>query len=256
MKLYHYTSIESFWKIWLSQELQFCEYKNVNDLFEKFRFVQIDFRKGFIAPQNKAYEKEGLLYFFNSFRGVLKEYRQISFCLDTKQGIRGCLLPMMWGQYARNEKGVCIEVDSKRLPKDDTIFHDKITYSENIKYINLNSTVLSSNENTRIFIENNCKDIFFTKHSNWKQEYEYRIISRIHDALSIKDAITCVYVMADSSLETELVVKLVEGKVPIKCIDIDSSNNEYVKLTTRNIEDIKNEQMIEAEIMKIENQVL
>lgn len=42
MKLYHYTSVESFCKIWLSKHLLLSEYKNVNDIFEKQKIAAIE----------------------------------------------------------------------------------------------------------------------------------------------------------------------------------------------------------------------
>ena len=102
MKLYHYTSLESFWKIWVTKELLFAS-SNVpsnNDYFERNKSLYFDSNEGY------KYISEVLM---NSSKkrtpNPLNLYRQISFTMDysiDKYGFEtlGCLSPMMWGQYA------------------------------------------------------------------------------------------------------------------------------------------------------------
>ena len=42
MKLYHYTSLDSFSKIWISHSLLFSESKRTNDVFESKKFLKLE----------------------------------------------------------------------------------------------------------------------------------------------------------------------------------------------------------------------
>ena len=63
--------------------------------------------------------------------------------------------------------------------------------------------------------------VFFTKHEHWSFENEYRVVSDTIPQLSIKGAVNCVYVQSPDSLNTKLVKRVVNKKVPVKCIQVD-----------------------------------
>ena len=259
MKLYHYTTIDSFTKIWLSQRLLFSEYKNANDLFERSKvLVGSDIYKVPNCHYNGNDYGVILSEAFDFFRSVLKEYRQISFCKDTEDGCEGCLLPMMWGQYANNEKGVCMEFEKDKLPiiKGKMMLHEVI-YSDSIPAICFNGEVLLSKKNIIQFIENNHISYFFTKHKNWEQENEFRIVSRSFEYLSITDAVNAIYVLEPDSLETKLVKTLVGGKIPIRYLDIDVfDKNSGSYLISQDLTEWEGERNAMIEFLKEEKRLI
>ena len=145
MKLYHYTSVESFCKIWLSEHLRLCKYKNVNDIFEKQKIAAIEIPpKAGIPHHIPIGEKrlEPLAFVFH----IISQFKQISFCKDYDDGTLGCLSSMMWGQYAKNENGVCIEFDKEKLLKNKRgLFCDDIRYSKDIEFITFPAFVFKDN---------------------------------------------------------------------------------------------------------------
>jgi hypothetical protein len=223
MKLYHYTSVESFCKIWLSEHLRLCKYKNVNDIFEKQKIAAIEIPpKAGIPHHIPIGEKrlEPLAFVFH----IISQFKQISFCKDYDDGTLGCLSSMMWGQYAKNENGVCIEFDKEKLLKNKSgLFCDDIRYSKDIEFITFPAFVFKDNpaDSVRDAIVKEKRKIFFTKHEHWFFENEYRVVSDIKTQLTIKGAVNCVYVLSSDSLNTKLIKSVVHGRVPIKCIQVD-----------------------------------
>ena len=43
MKLYHYTTFTNFCSIWIQQKLNFSEWTNCNDVFEREKVYEFDF---------------------------------------------------------------------------------------------------------------------------------------------------------------------------------------------------------------------
>lgn len=209
MKLYHYTKKSSFEKIWDNKTLKFSDTKRTNDIFERKKLVNISsFSPGFIG-------KSGNSTFMSLFYKLLFSYQQISLSMDYS-GFKGCLSPMMWGHYGNHTKGVCIELDSELLniPKD-AIWYNKIEYLDSIPFIDFGNTYFNDINDIKSFIENNIVDFFFKKHIHWKAENEYRIISNVHDYLSIENAITAIYITDVKGHTFQSVKRLVQKEVPI-----------------------------------------
>ena len=229
MLLYHYTTIDTFTKIWISEELQFHEYKNMNDLYERQKFAEIEIPGRINMPKHiKSFKGGPLGYFFT----ILSKYQQISFCKDYISE-RGCFSPMMWGLYARNENGICLEFDKNRLLEKVDVYNGSVKYMP-VKPIPLVGIDFESDDNIEKAIIRNRKEIFFAKHPHWRAENEYRVIARNLSALSIKRALTCIYLQEpmnkDAELNIKLVEKLVEGNsLPIRFIGV-RYDNEYCKL--------------------------
>lgn len=163
-RLYHFTSFESFVKIWLSKELLFSELEKVNDLFEIYKNFNADFNQF------------ALMF---AFRELMSEFRQISFTMDYDSYTKGCMSTAMWGLYGDKTNGVCIEIDFEKLviPKNCTI--GTISYVKTLpKYINLDSS-LTCIADLRKFIQRRKKQFFFKKLNSWKSENEFRIISNL-----------------------------------------------------------------------------
>lgn len=220
MSIYHYTSFDAFFRIWLSKELLLGEYKNMNDLYERQKFCGIDIGpKSGISKETRKQIDDPIAFVFEQ----IAKFRQVSFCKDYKDGTKGCLSSMMWGQYAKNEKGVCIEFDKEILlsGKTDYIPGD-VSYDVSVPFITISSSYYAKEPEKRIraAIVNNKDKVFFCKHKHWERENEFRIVSDTKSSISIKNAITCVYVQNPDSADTRLLKKLIMKKVPVKFIDL------------------------------------
>ena len=118
MKLYHFTTLESFTKIWVTKTLKFSVYKNLNDSFEVNKYIDA------LYPHYES---------FDNFYTILSKYKQISFAMDSDE--EGYKSPMMWGHYAHNENGVCIELDSEKLKLEEEIILGKVEYDYKVPFI-------------------------------------------------------------------------------------------------------------------------
>ncbi len=210
-RLYHYTSFDTFVKIWLTKQLKFGVVENVNDIQEAEISCQIS------NPQQMP-----LMCAYDDIR---REYKQISLTMDYDSYIRGCMSPMMWGHYADKRKGVCIELDYDKLTFPDGSLKGEVKYKPVLpKYCQLNPNIKNITQ-LRSFIKRKSKEIFFTKQSSWKGENEFRIVCNISDYLDISEAITSVYLTSCDSLECELTEKLVADSVPVKYLKYRGASN-------------------------------
>ena len=229
-KLYHYTSLDSFSKIWVSGHLLFANSKGTNDIFESKKVLSIG--KCTLPYNNESTQYEVMGHFNKMFWDEVDKYKQISLVKDYSDNIPGYSSPMMWGHYAERGKGVCIEIDLEQIiiPKNDCYSHS-IRYTKNVPIIDLNNgEILSTPALIQNFIKRNIHRIFFNKHNHWKFENEYRIISKTLDYLDIKKAITCVYIYHDlEDVEYKIVKKLLEGSdVDIKLIMTAATNTRKI----------------------------
>ena len=202
-RLYHYTTFDTFVKIWLSKRLKFSGVTNVNDIQEAES----------ISTAANNWNQIAVVYAYNQIR---KEYKQISFTMDFDSYMQGSMSPMLWGHYGDKRRGVCIEFDKSKLNIPKSCFAHQIAYK---KYLNKNRLIdnsVSTIKQIHSYIKRNKKDIFFTKQLCWKGENEYRIISRDNEYLDIGDAITAVYLTSYNSPECLLVEQLVGGAIPVK----------------------------------------
>lgn len=201
-RIYHFTSFESFVKIWLSKELLFSELEKVNDLFE---INKVFFAESFVQMPLMV-----------AFQDLINSYRQVSFTMDYDSYIKGCMSTAMWGLYGNKTNGVCIEIDFEKLILPKHCIYRPITYVKTLpKYIRLDSS-LTCIADLRKFIKKNIQQIFFKKLDSWKPENEYRIISNEISKLDISNAISAVYLTKFDSSECLLVERLVNGEVPVK----------------------------------------
>lgn len=207
--VYHYTSLESFLKIWESQSLLFGCTRHLNDIFERNKIITTSGQSLPIIGTAKA-EIERIQKFTKLFWEALYNYRQISLtCGYRKKLPKGYDIPMMWGHYARSRKtkrskwqdGVCIELDFGKLNLANIeCFSRRVIYTENIPPISLDdyNFITGSIDD---YIIKHIKDLFFIKHNSWKPEREYRIITNDPNvqSLSIANAITGIYVPENES---------------------------------------------------------
>lgn len=211
MKLYHYTSFDSFVKIWLTKQLKFSPLNNVNDILE------IDYSVMSNNPQQ--------LPLYHAFIDLRLSYRQISFTMDYSERIKGCMSPMMWGLYADKLNGVCLEIDFDKLDLNEKILHGEVKYVDKINKVReIDSSIRTIGE-LHEFMVDKKEELMFTKFKCWAEENEYRILSRDLEYLDISKAISAVNLTSYESLEYNLAEKLVGSTVPIQYFHYASSKD-------------------------------
>ena len=211
-KLYHYTSFESFVKIWLSQKILLGSIENVNDFMEYKHTVEVN--NPCCLPLTEA------------FNDVRMSFRQLSFTLDDDQ-MEGFKNPMMWGQYANKGRGVCMEFDFKKLYlnyKDKSeVFDGFVCYKDKLPKLPPINGIITRND-IRRYILRNKEPIMFTKFTVWDAENEYRIVSDNISEIEIDNTISAVYLTSCLSDECVFVEKLLENtNVPVwtLCVTTD-----------------------------------
>lgn len=211
-KLYHYTSFESFVKIWLSQKILLGSIENVNDFMEYKHTVEVN--NPCCLPLTEA------------FNDVRMSFRQLSFTLDDDQ-MEGFKNPMMWGQYANKGRGVCMEFDFNKLYlnyKDKSeVFDGFVCYKDKLPKLPPINGIITRND-IRRYILRNKELIMFTKFTVWNAENEYRIVSDNISEIEIDNTISAVYLTSCLSDECVFVEKLLENtNVPVwtLCVTTD-----------------------------------
>ena len=205
-RLYHYTSFNSFVKIWLKKTLKFGDITDMNDIFES----------NFSSQCHSIKEME----YMNLYHEEKKHYKQISLTMDYDSFIQGCMSPMMWGQYADKGNGVCIEFDYNKLKQHikPTMLHDAVNYVDSLpEPPNITQEVANDFDS---FFKIKQKELFFTKHQGWSYENEYRIVSKGAEYLEINDAITAIYITKCKSTECECIEKLLidNNDIYFRCV--------------------------------------
>ena len=211
-KLYHYTSFESFVKIWLSQKILLGSIENVNDFMEYKHTVEVN--NPCCLPLTEA------------FNDVRMSFRQLSFTLDDDR-MEGFKNPMMWGQYANKGRGVCMEFDFNKLYlnyKDKSeVFDGFVCYKDKLPKLPPINGIITRND-IRRYILRNKEPIMFTKFTVWDVENEYRIVSDNISEIEIDNTISAVYLTSCLSDECVFVEKLLENtNVPVwtLCVTTD-----------------------------------
>ena len=146
-KLYHYTSFDTFLKIFFSKKLKYGEPVNVNDILEANKTLLID---------NPC--QIPLLF---ALRETINSYKQLSFTMDYDSMLKGCMSNAMWYHYGDKRKGVCIEFDFDKLKLPSKSIHGLVKY----KYLLKNNLILpkgaATSNDVEKYVEKNIKRIFF-----------------------------------------------------------------------------------------------
>lgn len=210
-RLYHYTSFDTFVKIWLTKQLRFGTVTSMNDIQEAYIGSSIVNLQQ--VPLGQAYYD------------VRTSFKQISLTMDYNTYLMGCMSPMMWGLYADKRKGVCLELDYDKIEFPKDCIKGIVKYKNVLKKNAEIPTEAKSINDIRKYIIKNRNEQFFTKQTSWKGENEYRVLSSNAEFLDIADSITSVYLTSYDSLECILVEKLVNNELPVRCLRfIDSGN--------------------------------
>jgi len=203
-KLYHYTSFETFVRIWLSKQLKFGDVKNINDINESnrmFSSYSLDFENTFLLM--KAVQNETI------------SYKQISLTMDFDTLKKGCMSPIMWGYYGDKRNGVCIELDFDKIIFENSMLYHKVKYVKHLKESHHIPQLLNSVMNIQSYVLKNKNEIFFTKLNDWKGENEFRIISKVDNFLDISKAISAIYITKNDSQECLFIEQLVGKSIPV-----------------------------------------
>lgn len=237
MKLYHYTSLAVFPKIWEEKRLKFSESKTTNDTFERHKSLRIN--GAFISNFLSTTGEEGIEQFIYDVLSEIECYKQVSLCIDYDDGLKGYASPMMWGQYARQKNtrnkwvdGVCIELDDKKLVWPSVNFYKGI-----VKYVNevsmpvLDGVDITKGDAVNRYMERNQSLLFFTKHKHWEYENEYRLVCKGTDYIDISNAITGLYVLEKDSPAFKKVVKHVDDESLINFLNVGSFVGRYLEST-------------------------
>lgn len=200
-KIYHYTSFESFVKIWLSKKLLFSKIEGMNDILE--------------VNKKWSYDIGTCPKLIREVIDRLNSFKQISFAMDYDSYIIGSMSTLMWGHYATKGKGVCIEFDYSKLDIKDTIFQGEIKYETSLPGPHFIPPSLTIDGLDNYFTENQ-QSIFFQKLKDWSGENEYRLVTSKNDFLDISNAISAVYVTSYYSTECILLEELLQGSdIPV-----------------------------------------
>jgi len=200
--VYHYTHSETALEFILpSMAIRFNPFKHVNDPRESkvwdFKFKESGFEKlmeSMILPKKASdYAKNTTLMFCCSRDDQDLKAGDRDYWLR-----RGFCLSRMWAQYGGNHTGVCLVFDKKLFQEtvinqigSNRVYHGYVIYS------NLPPTIKATKDLSFPFILSHSeieefgleavvdkhlhrfhREIFFHKHLNWRDEFEYRWVIR------------------------------------------------------------------------------
>lgn len=203
-KLYHFTSFDTFVRIWLSQKLKFGSMLSVNDIQESMKGISIS---------NPSH-----LPVMFAFQDLITQYKQISFSMDQSTSIKGYMNTMMWGYYADKSRGVCIEFDCDKLSIPDNVLRGIVNYKDVPPQRTDIPESITTIKSLKAYIDAEQTNLFFIKQTGWSGENEYRLVCNTLDFLDIEGAIDCVYLTSYDSDECKMVEQLVHDEVEVKYI--------------------------------------
>jgi hypothetical protein len=138
----------------------------------------------FEETQEGLNKKFDLMVRVQIFEELQREFKVLCFSKSYKSGkvlISGYKMPRMWAQYGQNHTGVCIEFDKKELVEKiktsfNPVFYGNVAYKSNFKLIDIETDKLDDKEYLKNFMVKNRTQIFFTKHTDWLTEREFRFL--------------------------------------------------------------------------------
>lgn len=167
--LFHFTKVESFFKILEDLTLVSSSFRNLNDLNEG-NIHNMNMNKNFrILSETEKYINENC-----HIISFAQNYEIEGF------GFEGTNHPAMWGHYAENSEGVCIVIDKEAFIKQNVqILNDHFWKFEDVSYSFFNTPndkdIDYKVNSVQEFIKRNWKKLFFLKHRDWANEDEHRL---------------------------------------------------------------------------------
>lgn len=225
--LYHYTSIETLLLYILPEKrLRFSLIKTTNDPEESYD------KNVFEGDAHPALRIELSL--------ILKDQARI-LSLTQDDVYKGYEKPRMWAQYSNHHRGVCLIFNKEKLLKlfhetyHDVFHHDAaISYDITSERIARMKEAYTLHPETLIgdHIERYIDIFYFSKHPDWKQENEYRLLVRSNqdcfiDLDGILEAIV-LGVEAEPHLKKPISLISAEFINKPKIYKLDYTHNQYV----------------------------
>ncbi len=202
--LFHYTRLETAMELILTaMQLRFSSFKNVNDPHERgyqslslnwtnrnpIDEALIDYDR-YQKEVNCIRQEESKLLCFSKNAGVITKTG--SSVLDADLYYKTGFFKMrMWAQYGDLHRGLCLAFSRDRLVMDiKKVYSSFKLYRGDIKYKDSSSDMrqayhIELNEGAlhdfrEFFISEHLikyrEDLFFTKNSDWRDEFEYRLL--------------------------------------------------------------------------------
>jgi len=199
--IYHYTKFETAIEMILpNRSLMFSSFKTTIDPFEKnhhslgvwsegnVKLPSIDkFGDNFI--NDIRYKEAKFLCFSKNQPNI---YLSGFHVIDMSNYFKcGFFKMRMWDQYGQKNRGVCLALSKKKLIKqikdqysEKTIYHDDVIYSTSILSNRMYNRikVCEDDDNKTLseikdrHIRENYQGMFFQKHTDWKDENEFRVL--------------------------------------------------------------------------------
>ena len=203
--LFHYTTFESFLTIIDTMTLRSSPLCRMNDLNEA-NINELDWGDEFlkmIDAEQYIKEKCSVICF-------TKNYRTGPICQE------GSNHPAMWAHYAEDSNGVCLVLDKHlvlKLNRDNLkgIFHKTgvVKYRHNCSPDDSVMQYVGSSASE--FVQKNYKELFYKKHTDWKNEKEIRFFAESPEVfLNIKGAIKYIVLGNRLSKDDGRLEKLIE----------------------------------------------
>lgn len=181
-------------------------------------------------------EKNHIQLMYNFGNEVKKAVQIISFVNNDDQ--LGYANEIMWTHYAKNHKGLCLEIDEDIFIEENIELLENY-YLKNINYGNYKKIWLNGNRNEskseliKHIIQNQFNDLFLLKSEVWKGEHEKRLLlfKKKKQYLSIANSLTGIYLglVFDNSLRPKLYNLINNSKTEILFTYYEDNEIKYMK---------------------------
>lgn len=194
--IYHYTGASvALEKILYDRKLKFSPFNQTNDPRE---YKQIGFGASYWVTSEELEENINNTISYVA-KSLQNNYKFVAFCknINTKAkdnyiDLLGCCRPRMWSQYGDNNHGICLAFSLSEIEKNikNQINHNSF-YSRRVEYKKLPYTEIDKStlfmkgnkiekkdkkEYSKEFISKNKGELLFSKHEDYRDENEHRII--------------------------------------------------------------------------------
>ncbi len=252
----HYTSFDRVFKNILPlNEIRVSSVSNVNDPYEKDKYwvdTEACFSKEDSIESNKIInELKKNIYSHIKMFCTTSYSKDSENCCDLSLDIYG--KPRMWATYGDNHKGICLIFDKEELSHEFEKINPIKIYEENMVYMDYlplieNSVLISLDSLNNMKIKQNkynakllyeeldknylLKSKYFSKHSDWKSENEYRwlIFSENIKDLNINfgDSLKAIVFGVDTDIDYKCLLS--KYKIPIFKLKFEYGKYDYIKI--------------------------